>query len=224
MMLQYSMKAVVWSWAFPLLVFAAKHAEAGTYVVTLADMTVFNGVCHGPGCTDDDYITLIVVGPNGQSFAKTFGPNRLHKNDHPSWGLSSTFIEVPGNSQSQLTIEWAAISKGHSANANTVRDAIDAAATAYAEQQQQGQQTGLLDAIVAGVKTAVIWVTQDCDTGLFDQKVTIDGATLSNLAGYDGWQVEPENPAAKWFRVFDYPNIQSSCQIGHYNLKVEIVH
>ena len=95
-------------------------------------------------------------------------------------------LDVPGNSQSQLTIEWAAINKDHSANTNTVRDAIDAAATAYAkQQQQQGQQKGLLDVIVAGVKSVVPWVTQDCDTGLFHQKVTIDGATLSNLAGYD---------------------------------------
>jgi hypothetical protein len=220
------LKTVAWICALPMLIFA-RDALAANYVVSLADMTVFNGVCHGPRCTDDDYISLTVEGPNGQSWTRTFGPNQLHKGNVTKWALSSAPINAPQNTQSQLTITWVAINKGHGVNADTLRNAADIAATVYTsrtnEQQspgQQGQPT-LVDAVIQGIKSAVDWVTKDCDTELFRQRVVIDGATLSNLAGHDGWQVEPEEHS-KLFKIFDFPNIHSPCATGHYNLKVEI--
>jgi hypothetical protein len=56
-----------------------------------------------------------------------------------------------------------------------------------------------LGGVIGGA--ALDFAMKDCDTPLFAEKVTYDGATLYNLGGHDGWTAEGPN---KWQRVFDY--------------------
>lgn len=217
------MKLKSWILAGTMLLPFGAHAQS--YVVGLAHMTVWNGVCRGPNCTDTDYISLTVKGPNGQIWSKTYGPNDLHKNNRSNWDLQSPPISVPADSNAKLEVTWAAVNKGHDASAENVKAAIDKAADAYAKSNDT-DSSNLAKAIVETIKAGVGWFTQNCDTSLFSGTEVYDGATLATT-GPTGYTVGvPPDTSPKgsqeWWHVYDYLSIPSPCNTGRYNQVVWI--
>lgn len=195
-----------------LLLGAAHSATAQPrYVVTLGNMTVWNGVAHR---VDTDYIALSVHGPNGQNFSKGYGPNNLHKKQTTNWALSSTPIDVPADAKSTLTIAWAAANKGTS-HTQEVIDRLNTIA------QDIGENVPNVYAqIISYIAGHIVgYFTVNCDCALFGGKVTFSGAQLASGQLGAPWSSEG---SGMWHAVFDYPNIQSSCDTGHYNLEVHI--
>lgn len=186
-------------------------AAAQTYVVTLGNMVAWNGVAHA---IDTDYISLSVQGPNRQTFKQTYGPNNLHKNQTTNWALSSSPISVPANPQSVLTISWAAINKGTTSLQQIGKGLSDAA-------EKIGQTSSnplVLIPSTLGGEIAGFFLTS-FDAPLFGGSVSFNGAQLAAGLNSSGWS--PEGPNML-HAVFDYPNIPSPCDKGHYNLEVHI--
>jgi hypothetical protein len=195
------------------ILMAHNHAIAQTprYVITLGAMQVWNGVAHS---TDTDYLSLSVRGPSGDKFARTFGPNNLHKGDRTDWQLSSTPIAVPANDQFALTIAWAAANTG-TPDTQKASKAMSDAAEAIG-QASANPYTVIISTVVGEV---VGHFLQDCDTPLFGDKIALTGAQLAAGLSDNTWSAEGPN---EWHAVFDYPDISSRCDTGHYNLEVHI--
>jgi hypothetical protein len=63
----------------------AQHVAA-TYVVSLGNMTVFDGIARLIGSSDTDYATVTAIGPNG-TVSSTAGPVPLGKGDQHNWQM-----------------------------------------------------------------------------------------------------------------------------------------
>jgi hypothetical protein len=193
------------------IAFAANAAAQTNYFVTLGNMTAWNGVAHA---IDTTYISLSVKGPNGQVFSKTYGPNKLHRNQRTNWALSSTPINVPADAQSTLTISWAAINKG-TTSLQQIGETLSNAAASIG--QSGGSPIGVIASTIGGALGGHF--LQSCDVPLFGGSATFTGAQLA--AGQLGGRWSPEGPGM-WHVVYDYPNIHSPCDTGHYNLEIHI--
>ena len=174
-------------------------------------MTVLNGVAHG---TDTDFISLVVEGPNDQHFSRTYGPNNLHRNDTTDWALSSTPISVPQDALSVLKISWAAVNRG-----NTAGEQIAAALVEATTEIGREAPNPLVVIASTLVDFGLRLVLANCDAPLFGQTVSFTGSELAAGLNGNGWSSESPN---KWRAVFDYPNIHSNCDTGHYNLEVHV--
>ncbi|MBV8772234.1 MAG: hypothetical protein JO166_07890 [Deltaproteobacteria bacterium] len=94
--------------------------------------------------------------------------------------------------------------------------------------QKIGEESS--DPIVIIGSTLADWglglVLANCDAALFGQTVSFTGSQLNAGLNNSGWPQEPvlaPQPTWKaWHQVFDYPNISSSCDTGHYNLEVHV--
>jgi hypothetical protein len=134
------------------------------------------------------------------------------------------YVAQVTNTQPTPYDTWAAINKGHNGNEAQLKTATDNAGDAYAKGQNNDQ---LIDAIVKAVQLTVGWFTQDCDTALFTGTVVYDGAMLASPNGPPGWsrgtpQDEAKKGEPEWYHVFDYPNIRSACDTGHYIMVVRV--
>ncbi|MBV8356455.1 MAG: hypothetical protein JO189_00755 [Deltaproteobacteria bacterium] len=82
------------------------------YVVTVGNMTPWDGTSSGPNAADTDYLSLSVKSPSGDTYDKTIGPNILRKSSHPTnWGLSTPPIAVPV--YAKMTILVTVTNRGH---------------------------------------------------------------------------------------------------------------
>lgn len=195
------------------------------YIVGIGHINLFNGVCSGINCTDTDYVSLSVGGPNGQVWSKTSGPYNWHKNDRTDINLFSPSIDVPDDVSAQLKISWAVINRGHSNNAAEIQDAINKAADAYTASNNNGSAT-LMGAIIGAVKLVAGAFGANCDGSLYHGTEIYDGHALATggPTGYtpgappDIAQVSPD----EWYHVYDYPNLDTGCDNGHYNQVVWI--
>jgi len=134
--------------------------------------------------------------------------------------LVSDPIDIPDDATAQLKMTFAAINKGHSANQNAIKQAMDSAATAYS-QSTDASSSNLITTIVNGFKTLADWIASDCDTALYHGTEIWDGHTLAT-SGPGGYKLgNPPNIAPvgtrMWWTVYDRDNIPSPCNIGHYN-------
>jgi hypothetical protein len=181
------------------------------YVVTLGNLTVWNGVSHR---VDTDYLALFVQGPKDQKFSKTDGPLNLRKKNVVDWKLSSTLTTVPADPHSALIVSWAAVNSGTS---HTQELATKLNSVAEQIGENVPNVYSVLISFIAG--HIVGFFTTNCDCALFGQKVTFTGAQLAS--GQLGPQWSSEG-TGRWHAVFDYPDIKSKCDTGHYNLEVHI--
>jgi transcription initiation factor IIF auxiliary subunit len=189
------------------------------YKITLGNMTVWNGVAQGPGAKDTDAGTLFVMGPQGEYGPRPWGSLDLGASPVPVYlGDSVSEVLVPNDQHSAITISWNAVNAGHGNTTQMLNDLGDAAADAA---KSSDNPWAVLAGVIGGA--AVDFGLKNCDTPLFAEKVTYDGATLYNLNGHDDWTSEGPN---KWHRVFDYPHIvgegEHKCDAGRYNLEIHV--
>lgn len=200
-------------WAtFAQVASSATPPPAHRYVVSFGNMTVWNGVAHGK---DTDYLSYTVLGPGGQKFVQAAGPIEVGKHDVYIWKIGSKPIAVPDDSGAMLSVSWAAVNSGHKKRDDVLKGLMNVSGDIGIHIDDP-----IIQIPAALIKAGAKLISQNCDAPLFGGGLTLDGASLAgNLNGKDGWH--SEGPA-RWHKVFDYPNIKSDCDTGHYNLEIHI--
>lgn len=191
---------------------ASADAPTYRYTVFLGNMKVVNGVSHGK---DTDYISLQVTGPNGQKFSGGAGPVDVGKGDTYIWKFAATPVAIPADASSTLLVSWAASNSGHRKRDDVIKGLMSAAGSI-------GMNSDDPYVAIPGALMSVgaMLISKNCDAPLFGGKFQIDGTALAaGLNGHDGWQSEGPN---MWHKVFEYQNIRSACDTGHYTLDVHI--
>jgi hypothetical protein len=179
------------------------------YNITLGSMTVMNAVSRG---SDTDYVSLVVIGPDGQAGPFVWGPQKLNSKDHPNLNLRSDTVRVANDKAPTVRISWTAANQGTS---NGAKIALALGNTAA----DLARGSGIFFASIGGEIAKVgLSFLQSCDAPLFGGAVVLYTDRLGDKE-FDQW--EPEGPN-RWHRVFDYPNIASPCGTGHYSLEIHV--
>jgi hypothetical protein len=214
------------------------------YVVTVGNMTPWDGISSGPNAADTDYLSLSVKSSSGDTYDKTIGPNVLRKSPIPTnWGLSTPPIAVSANAK--MTILVTVTNRGHFPGIPPEQEALieDAVRAAITSAVAKGIIAGgaalgipIPDQIAQALaKAGVALVDPNCDKVLFAPVLTFDGATLDH-GPPPGWSVEGPN---QYQRVFDYggpsvnrgsggldgmiTKIPPHCDAGvHYNIQLHL--
>jgi hypothetical protein len=217
------------------------------YVLTVGNMTPFDGISTGPNAADTDYLGLSVKSSSGETYANTIGPNVLRKSSAPTnWNLSTPPIAVPDARSASMTILITVTNRGHFGNIplspeeldrleKSVRAAVSSAVAKGITAAGAAFGIPIPDQISQALAQAgVALVDPNCDAVLFSPVLTYDGAAL-NQGPPPGWFVEGPN---KYHVVLDYGGpgvyqgrgglngmitIPPHCDTGvHYNIELHL--
>ena len=181
------------------------------YRITVSNMIVLNGVSSRG---ETDYVSLVVIGPDGQIGPFNRGPEKLKTGDQPNLDLRSDTVRV-ANNQVPIRISWTAVNHEDTSQLKSVALALGNAAADLAS-----GSVNPYTAIPGAIAKAGLNLLKGCDTQLFAGAVVIRTDQLKDGQDLEGW--EHTAPQNQWHRVFDYPNVASPCNTGHYKLVVEV--
>jgi hypothetical protein len=186
---------------------AQTHAD---YRFTVGTMTVVNGVSHRG---ENDYVSLVVIGPDGQIGPFSWGPQKLAKDDHPNLNLRSDTVRVGASNQGSIRVSWTAANEEQTSDGKKMAMALGKSAADVAS------GVGPYGAIIGAVAKFGLNLWQGCNAPLFGGGAVLYPDRLVDGQEFDDWK--PVGPN-RWRRVFEYPNVASPCDTGHYKLEVDV--
>jgi hypothetical protein len=195
----------------PPVVPPATQQSGIDYRITVSDMTVLNGVSSRG---ETDYISLVVIGPDGQIGPFNRGPEKLKTGDDLNINLRSDTVRV-ANNQVPIRISWTAVNHEDTSQFKSVALALGNAAADLAS--GSGSPYTVIPGAIAKVGLNLL---KGCDAQLFYGAVVIRTDQLKDGQDFEGW--EHTAPQNRWHRMFDYPNVASPCNTGHYKLVVDV--